>query len=442
MFPIRRDTLVASTPQLGSRGIYTAGQEQSLPYGIYDADHHLYAPSDAVTRYLDPAMVDRAWLPDEPKMLTAEDDEEFEEEESHHRRTLGVHTQPDGGHGGVDLSTLPEMQGNIPIPGAMLNKLNPMKDLDELSRAQLVERYNAMRPAFERKDPRLKLMDLQNVDVAVLHAVGSGWQSAFKRGDIEAGYAVNRAFNDWLFEDWGYAHEDRILVPVPIPLVDVDRAVAELERVLDRGARFVDLPPGPSFGRSPFDPYFDPYWALVNESGTRLAVHLGGTYARHGAEWSEDPDDRYRDFDGFQWVCYWGDRPIMETVTAMMFHGFLGRFPDINVLIAEFGTVWLPYLLRKLDHAMMLGRRPKWGTLPGRPTSVFKERCVVAPFPEENVQRAIDVVGTDCLVFGSDFPHSEGIPDPMQYVVTLKGLDDETVRKLMRDNLRNFVGPN
>jgi predicted TIM-barrel fold metal-dependent hydrolase len=64
----------------------------------------------------------------------------------------------------------------------------------------------------------------------------------------------------------------------------------------------------------------------------------------------------------------------------------------------------------------------------------------VAPFPEENVQRSIDVVGTDCLVFGSDFPHAEGLPDPVQYASNLKGLDDATVKKLMRDNLATFLG--
>ncbi len=284
-------------------------------------------------------------------------------------------------------------------------------------------------------------MDMQNVELAVLHAVGTGWESSFNRGDTEAGYAVNRAFNDWLFEDWGFAYEDRIIVPVPIPLYDVDYAVAELERSLERGARMIDLQPGPAGGgRSPFDPYFDPFWNIVNESHTKVAVHLGAPYTRYGAEWSEDPNARYQNFNGFQWVSYWGDRPIMETVTAMMFHNLFGRFPNIDVLIAEFGSVWLPYLLRKLDHAMMLGRKPKWGSLPGRPSSIFKERCVIAPYPEENVKRAIDEVGDNCLVFGSDFPHSEGIPDPMQYVLQLKDLEDVTIKKIMRDNLSRFIG--
>ena len=50
----------------------------------------------------------------------------------------------------------------------------------------------------------------------------------------------------------------------------------------------------------------------------RVAVHLGGTdYQKYGADWSEDPEAVFGDFDAFQWVMYWGDRPAMElTVRA------------------------------------------------------------------------------------------------------------------------------
>lgn len=140
---------MTETPQLGSRGIYIADLEQILSYGIFDADHHLYAPSDATSRYLSTEMIERAWLPGEPRMLTEEERDE-DEELDHERRTLGVHSQPDGGHGGVDINELPAMEGSIPIQ-----------------------------------------------------------------------------------------------------LFEIDHAVAELERTLDRGAQLVDLQPGPAWGRSP-----------------------------------------------------------------------------------------------------------------------------------------------------------------------------------------------
>jgi predicted TIM-barrel fold metal-dependent hydrolase len=427
--------------QTGTRGIYRADVEEKLSYRVFDADNHFYPAPDAIDRYLDPKMRDRALEPGET--FTLENEEDIQEDkhvDGHAWRTVGEHPMPEGGHGGVDVTELKGMDANIPIPGAMLNRLNPMRDLDKLDREQLIDRYNAMRPAFEHKDPRIALMDRQGVEAAVVHAGGAPSDSAFRRGDIEAGYAVTHAFNRWLQDDWGFAYKNRIFVPAIIPLNDPDYAVAELEFVLSEGARIINLHPGPAYGRSPFDPVFDPFWARVNESGTRVAVHLNGAgYQKYGADWGEDPKAKYSEYNAFQWISYWSDRPIMETVAAMVFHNLFGRFPNIKVLIAEYGTPWLPYLVRKMDHAALLGRRPKWGKLPARPSRIFKEHFVVAPFPEENVSRPMEVVGSDCLVFGSDFPHSEGLPDPVQYASQLKGLDDATVRKIMRDNLANFL---
>lgn len=433
---------MSTNTQTGERGVYLADREEKLPYQVVDADNHFYPPADAIDRYLDPKMRERALVRGETFALVNEEDiVEEKHVDAQTWRTTGEHPVPEGGHGGVDMSEVPGMDANIPIPGAMLNRLNPMRDLDQLSRAELVARYNEMRPAFEHKDPRLALMDFQGVEAAVVHAAGAPADSAFRRGDLEAGYAVSHAFNEWLDDDWGFAYKDRIFVPAVVPLNDIDHAVAELEWVLGRGAKLINLSPGPApDGRSPFDPYFDPFWARINEAGVRIAIHLGGGgYQKYGADWGEDPDAKYSEYNAYQWIAYWSDRPIMETVAASMFHNLFGRFPNIKVLIAEFGTPWLPYLVRKMDHAALLGRPAKYGKLPGRPSRIFKEHFVVAPFPEENVHRPLEVVGPDVLVFGSDFPHAEGLPDPIQYATQLKGLDDETVRKIMRDNLANFL---
>jgi predicted TIM-barrel fold metal-dependent hydrolase len=333
------------------------------------------------------------------------------------------------------------MQGNIPMPGTMLNRLNPMRDLDVLSRVELIERYNAMRPAFEKKGPRLSLMDLQGVEAAVVHTGGYDHEPAFKNGDLELGAAVTRAWNEYVLEDWGFDTDERIYCPLMVPFADVDLAVAEIEWGLEHGAKFVNLPVAPTqTGRSPFDPIYDPVWARINEAGLRVAIHLHAT-ARHDGmgAWSEDPSAPYPRYDAFQWVLYWSDRPIMEMVTAMIFHNLFGRFPNVKVLIAEYGSVWLPYLLRKMDHAVALGRRPSFGQIPGRPSETFKQHVVVAPYPEENAARVAEASGWDCLVFGSDFPHAEGLPDPVQYVSQLGDLDRDIVYKLMRGNLKTFI---
>ena len=189
---------------------------------------------------------------------------------------------------------------------------------------------------------------------------------------------------------------------------------------------------------------YDPFWARVNEAGVRVAVHLGGTdYQKYGADWSEPPDSVFGDFDAFQWMMYWGDRPAMELTGALILHNFFGRFPKIRVCLAEQGTVWLPYTLRKLDHAYLLGRKARWapeGRLDKRPSQIFREHFVVAPFPEESVERVIGEVGIDSLVFGSDFPHGEGLAYPSKYVgAQLSTLSESDQRKIMRDTLEDFL---
>jgi predicted TIM-barrel fold metal-dependent hydrolase len=130
----------------------------------------------------------------------------------------------------------------------------------------------------------------------------------------------------------------------------------------------------------------------------------------------------------------------MDTVASLILHGLFSRFPGVHVCIAEQGTVWVPYLLRRLDHAFLLGRQARWGRLEQRPSEIFRKHFVAAPFPEENVARVVAEVGIAPIVFGSDFPHGEGMAFPSQYVAAqLGGLPDEQVRAIMCDNLARFL---
>ena len=61
------------------------------------------------------------------------------------------------------------------------------------------------------------------------------------------------------------------------------------------------------------------------------------------------------DMDAFQWVFYYGDRPAYETVGAAILQGWFARFPKMQLLLSEQGTVWAPYIIRKLDHAFLMG---------------------------------------------------------------------------------------
>jgi predicted TIM-barrel fold metal-dependent hydrolase len=66
-----------------------------------------------------------------------------------------------------------------------------------------------------------------------------------------------------------------------LSLLDISRAVAELNRVIKAGARLVHLCPGPAGGRPPADPLFDPFWAIAAESGVPVVFHLSNSGYQH-----------------------------------------------------------------------------------------------------------------------------------------------------------------
>ena len=59
------------------------------------------------------------------------------------------------------------------------------------------------------------------------------------------------------------------------------------------------------------------------------------------------------------------------------------------------------------------------------PVEVFKRDVYVHPFHEEDPIGLIKLLGPDRVLFGSDYPHPEGMSDPISFVDELKGLDED-----------------
>jgi predicted TIM-barrel fold metal-dependent hydrolase len=109
----------------------------------------------------------------------------------------------------------------------------------------------------------------------------------------------------------------------------------------------------------------------------------------------------------------------------------------VKMASIEMGGTWVPYLLHSLDHAGPLLTRDvhAFGTaLADRPSDIFKNRFWVAPFPEEDVVDLVNVLGADHVLMGSDWPHPEGTATPGAFAECLNGLDETSIRQVMRDN--------
>jgi predicted TIM-barrel fold metal-dependent hydrolase len=417
----------------------TTSDAQVLPYLINDADEHSTPSTSAYERYIDPDKRDMA-----SRMAPGAGDD---------RRQLLYNGRPARftfknfqvvgsneilGEIGVKDSGSSD-EGQV-IPGSLLNRLNPLKDLDAEGRKEFAKKYRAMQEQLDNPADRLTVMDSQGIQCAVNFATLPGTEVEFE-DDFDGLYANLTALNRYLGTEWGFNYENRLFTPPFISFADPDAALAQLEDIMKiETPKVIQTSSGPSMHTSPFRPENDRFWSICSEAGIKLATHLASVtrYAAQGEEWNE-PEVMLGDMDAFQWVFYYGDRPAYETVGAAILQGWFARFPKMQLLLSEQGTVWAPYIIRKLDHAFMMGRKATWGTLTMRPSDYFKQHCFVAPFPEENVERVVEAVGIEPIVFGSDFPHGEGLPEPQAYLGQLQNFSEDQVKTVMRDNLARFL---
>ena len=77
---------------------------------------------------------------------------------------------------------------------------------------------------------------------------------------------------------------------------------------------------------------------------------------------------------------------------------------------------------------------------PEHPIEVFRRNVWVSPFWEGSVGDVIETLGWDRVMFGSDYPHPEGLPDPKGFWKYAEGMDEKRTRDFMGDNARRLLG--
>ena len=254
--------------------------------------------------------------------------------------------------------------------------------------------------------------------------------------DPEAVTVLFTAFNRWVEEDWGFAHQDRIFAAPYLTLADLDWACAELEWALDRGARTIVMRPAApttaSGQRPPTDPMFDPFWARVNEAGITVVVHAGDSgYSSNGYA----TDGFTSNFKGSSIPqpikMLQLERPIEDFLSALVADQLFHRFPNLRVASVENGSGFLRGLFHRLD---ALGHKMA-GWFPEDPVETFRRHIWINPFWEDDVHELLDLMGPERVIFGSDWPHIEGMPTPLDYLEELTGLEQKVVDLVVRDNV-------
>ena len=387
----------------------------TLDIPLFDADNHLYETRDSLTQF----------LPDRYKSAVQ-------------------YVEVDGRTKILVQGQVSEYIPNptfdiVAAPGAMedyFRKGNP----EGLTRREIFGKPIRSIDAFREPEPRLKLMDEQGIDRALMFPTLASLIEERLRHHPEVTHAVIHALNQWMHETWTFNYEDRIFPTPVITLPIVDKAIEELEWVVERGARVVLIRPAPAWGvrgpRSFALPEFDPFWQKVVEADVLVTMHSSDSgYERHVSEWLEN-DREYLPFkaDPFGQIGLW--RPVEDAVSTLVCHGALSRFPSLKVAVIENGSSWVEPLLKTMADL--------WKKMPQDfaedPIEVIRRNIYISPFWEEDLGALAELIGTEHVLFGSDFPHPEGLADPVSYVDELAGLPEESIRKIMGGNLASLVG--
>jgi hypothetical protein len=159
--------------------------------------------------------------------------------------------------------------------------------------------------------------------------------------------------------------------------------------------------------------------------------------------WGEEPTPHPLRQTAWQWFNTWIDRPLMETITSLIYLNFFDRFPNINLMSVENGSNWSFYLLANIDKKAGMAHQGPWrmGRMKRRPSEVFKKHVFITPFAEDDVPALIELVGPDQVKLGSHYPHSEGLAEPRNFASYLpEELDARQVRNIMRNTCGRLLG--
>lgn len=242
--------------------------------------------------------------------------------------------------------------------------------------------------------------------------------------EVDWAVALAQAYNDWMYASFTRDNPNIHAVAL-LPVQDPHAAARELRRAVTElgcaGGFIVAGHRRQALG----DAYFDPLYEAAQELDTVLAIHAGG------------PGDRFDMLGPIGSRCVGHPSSLIVEMTSMMFNGVFDRFPKVRFSFMEAGVAWIIFLRERMNEAYeqwavqapQLKCNPDEHLASGR---IFFH-CEV---DERIIPYAVSVLGDDCLLYASDFPHGapEKIVREKEKFLARTDLSESTKAKIVRDN--------
>ncbi len=288
----------------------------------------------------------------------------------------------------------------------------------------------AGRPGADDPHERLKDMDIDKVDAEVLYCSATGG-SEFYGLENDACLAAFQAFNSAAIE-FASVNPDRLIPVYILPLHDIEEATKELQRIVNEGARAIQLPLYPTEADlAPYwDEVYDPLWSAIEEAGTPISQHVGA-HSYLFEIMQRDPTPAKGVFQSLPPVF------MAEVIANWIVPGVLDRHPRLKIVLVEAGLGWIPYYIGRLDKMV---ERHGWGelgmNLPELPSHYWHNNMFASFEEDEFGIRVRHDLGVENLLWATDYPHPDSTWPHSQEVIH-QHFDDVPV-----EEMRLIVGGN
>lgn len=273
---------------------------------------------------------------------------------------------------------------------------------------------------------RLRDMDKEGIDVAVLYTSGTTSMCAIENGELES--AAYQAYNRWL-EEYCSADTRRLKGMVMGSIRHPDLGVKEFERVADQDWVGGILLQTHIDDYNLDHPRFDPIWQVATHYDLPVCFHAGAGRPPYAVGTNECSENLF--------LMHAMAHPFeqMRCMAAMMGGGVYDRFPTLRTGFIECGVGWLPWWLGWLevhqenlpDHVPFMRRKPR--------EYLEAEQVFVNCFPDEpTFEAVVGLLGDGNVIYGSDYPHWDcGFPGTVERILR-RNIPMESIRRIFCDN--------
>lgn len=279
-------------------------------------------------------------------------------------------------------------------------------------------------PEFYDLSVKLKAMAESNVDISVL---SSAPPLFYYWAESEFSLYAAQMINDELL-DYIKQAPDQFRMMATVPMNNVEYAVKELERIVEKSAgltRFVQI--GTNIeGKQLEDPIFEPFFSTAEKLGVTVFLHPYYIGHKPGLE-------NY-------YLTNLVGNPMDTTIAAvnLLFSGFMERHTKLKICLAH-GGGYLPYQIGRLQHGYHVREEPKikGASLPSENIKRFYFDTIT--FERKAIQYLVNLVGSENVMLGSDFPFDMGDDQGVSMVQSLE-IAEHDKANILSDNASKLLG--